>query len=149
MATQQPARIEAMIQISAPPYFPQQARIIQRQFSFESLPEVEKAAMRKRSKGGQKQIEWLMTQTRTMAETYDDVNFTPPLLGTITARTLIVFGDSDPLCPIRLACELHEAIPRSSLWVVPNGGHGPVFGLNASRFAEMAIAFLRGNSATK
>jgi len=79
-----------------------------------------------------------------MAHTYDDVNFTPPLLGTIAARTLIVFGDADLLYPVRLAFELREAIPRSSLWVVPNGGHAPVFGPYAAAFVETADAFLRG-----
>src|SRR5437667_4639894 len=74
-----------------------------------------------------------------------DVNFTPPVLGTITARTLIVFGDIDPLYPVRLAFELRESIPRSSLWVLPNAGHGPVFGPNAVRFGETANAFLRGD----
>jgi len=57
-------------------------------------------------------------------------------LGTITARTLIVFGDSDPLYPLQLALELRQSIPRSALWVVPNGGDGPVFGPNAARFVE-------------
>src|SRR6266481_3346326 len=75
MATQQPDRIIAMIAISAPPYFPAQARAIQRQFSFASLPETEQTAMRERSRGGQKQIDWLMEQTRALATTYDDVNF--------------------------------------------------------------------------
>src|ERR1041385_2752613 len=135
MATEQPDRIDAMIAISAPPYFPAQARAIQRQFSFASLSEAEKVAMRERSKGGQKQIDWLMEQAQAMAATYDDVNFTPPVLGTITAKTLIVFGDADPLYPVRLAFELHDSIPHSSLWVVPQGGHGPVFGPNAARFA--------------
>ena len=79
-----------------------------------------------------------------MAETYDDVSFTPPLLGRIEARTLIIFGDADPLYPVRLAFELRESIPRASLWIVPNGGQGPVFGANAARFAEIAIAFLHG-----
>ena len=146
MATQQPERIDAMIAISAPPYFPEQARAIQRQFSFASLTEVEQTAMRERSKGGEKQIEWLMEQTRAMAATSDDVKFTPALLGTITARTLIVFGDSDPLYPLRLALELRQSIPHSALWVVPNAGHGPVFGPNAARFVETATAFLRGQT---
>ena len=145
MAIQQPERIDAMIAISAPPYFPEQARAIQRQFSFASLPEVEQTAMRERSKGGEKQIEWLMEQTRAMASTTDDVQFTPALLGTITARTLIAFGDSDPLYPLQLALELRQSIPRSALWVVPNAGHGPVFGPNAARFVETATAFLRGD----
>jgi pimeloyl-ACP methyl ester carboxylesterase len=145
MATQQPERIEAMIPISAPPYFPTQARALQREFSFASLSDTEKTSMRERCKGGQEQIDWLFEQTHAMAETYDDVNLTPPVLGTIAARTLIVFGDSDPLYPVRLALDLREAIPRSSLWVVPNAGHGPVFGPNAARFAETAEAFLRGD----
>ena len=142
MAIQQPDRIEAMIAVSAPPYFPEQARTIQRQFSFASLNEVEKNAMRERSKGGQQQIDWLIEQTHAMANNYDDVNFTPQVLGTIKAPTLIVFGDSDPLYPVHLASDLSDSIPQSSLWIVPNGGHGPVFGPNAARFAEVAIDFL-------
>lgn len=144
MATQQPDRIEAMVVVSAPPYFPEQARAIQRQFSFDLLSETEKTAMRERSKGGQKQIDWLMTQTQSMANADDDVNFTQDVLGTISARTLIVFGDSDPLYPSRLAFELRESIPRAALWIVPNGGHGPVFGSNAKPFTERATEFLRG-----
>ena len=145
MASQQPDRIEAMIAISAPPYFPPQARALQRQYSFESLDEAEKKRMRDRCKGGREQIDWLVEQTHVMAETYDDVNFTPQLLGTIAARTLIVFGDRDPLYPVRLALELRDAIPRSSLWVIPNGGHAPVFGPYAQGFVETATAFLRGD----
>ena len=144
MAAQQPERIEAMIPISVPPYFPPQARARQRQFSFASLDEAERTRMLERCKGGQEQIDWLVEQAHAMAESDEDVTFTPALLGTITARTLIVFGDSDPLYPARLAMELHEAIPRSSLWVVPSGGHGPVFGPHAARFTETAVAFLLG-----
>ena len=39
---------------------------------------------------------------------------------------------------------MYAAIPRSYLWVVPNGGHGPVFGALAERFVETSLAFLRG-----
>jgi len=61
------------------------------------------------------------------ADSYDDVSFTPPSLATITARTLIVFGDRDPLYPAP-AMDLHAAIPRSSTRIVPGGGHAPVSG---------------------
>jgi pimeloyl-ACP methyl ester carboxylesterase len=57
---------------------------------------------------------------------------------------LIVFGDRDPLYPVSLAFELHAAIPRSHLWIVPNGGHGPVFGDAAAAFSQTALSFLRG-----
>jgi pimeloyl-ACP methyl ester carboxylesterase len=60
------------------------------------------------------------------------------------AHALIVHGDRDPLYPVHLAMEMYSAIPRSSLWIVPNGGHGPIFGEMAGSFAETALAFLRG-----
>jgi pimeloyl-ACP methyl ester carboxylesterase len=144
MATMQPARLDAMIVVSAPPYFPPQARAIQSQYSEEKLPEAERAALRRRHVHGDAQIQTLFENVRGFATDYDDVRFTPPLLGTITARTLIVFGDRDVLYPVGLAFDLHAAIPRSYLWVVPNGAHGPVFGVHAPRFAETALAFLRG-----
>jgi pimeloyl-ACP methyl ester carboxylesterase len=74
----------------------------------------------------------------------DDPNFTPPQLATISADTLIVFGDRDPLYPVSLAVELREAIPNSWLWVVPNGGHGPIFGPAASMFAATVVEFFSG-----
>jgi pimeloyl-ACP methyl ester carboxylesterase len=144
MATAQPVRIEAMVVVSAPPYFPAQARAIQAQFTEDALPASERAALRQRHKHGDQQIRALFANVKAFAADYDDVSFTPPKLATITARTLIVFGDRDFLYPVSLAFDLHAAIPRSHLWVVPNGGHGPVFGPHAARFAETALAFLRG-----
>jgi pimeloyl-ACP methyl ester carboxylesterase len=146
MAIQQPERIEAMVLVSVPPYFPEQARAIQRAFSFEALPEREQTLIRQRSQGGEKQIGWLIEQTHNMAESSDDVHFTRETLHTVQARTLVVFGDSDPLYPVELASELRRAIPDSSLWIVPNGGHGPIFGSHAARFEETATAFLAGGS---
>jgi pimeloyl-ACP methyl ester carboxylesterase len=80
-----------------------------------------------------------------LKDSYTDMNFTPPLLSRIEARTLIVHGDRDPLYPAHLALDMYNAIPRSSLWIVPNGGHGPIFGDSAPRFVETATAFLRGD----
>jgi pimeloyl-ACP methyl ester carboxylesterase len=144
MATLQPQRIAAMIVVSAPPYFPAQARAIQATFSEAMLPENERQAMRRRHVHGEDQIRSLFEQTRGFAQNFDDVNFTPPLLSTITADTLIVFGDRDFLYPVSIAFELHAAIPRSFLWVVPNGGHGPIFGPHTPAFVATATAFLRG-----
>lgn len=144
MATAEPASIESMIVVSAPPYFPEQARRLQREFSAAALGEDEMARMRRRHPRGEAQIAQLIATMRGLAERYDDVNFTPPLLTTITAETLIVFGDRDPLYPVSLAFQLYEAIPRSFLWVVPNGGHGPIFGPAAAQFVTAALEFLGG-----
>jgi pimeloyl-ACP methyl ester carboxylesterase len=56
----------------------------------------------------------------------------------------VVFGDRDPLYPVSLAVDLYAPIPKGFLWVVPNGGHGPVFGDAAPRFRETALSFLEG-----
>ena len=36
------------------------------------------------------------------------------------------------------------AIAKSSLWIVPNAGHGPIGGERWGEFAKTAEAFLRG-----
>ena len=144
MATQQPDRIEDMVVISAPPHFSERARLIQKAFSWESLSDREQTMMMQRCQGGETQIAWLIEQTHCMAESTSDVDFTPATLQRIQARTLIVFGDSDPLYPVELAIELQRGIPTSSLWIVPNGGHGAIFGPQASQFEKTALSFLNG-----
>jgi pimeloyl-ACP methyl ester carboxylesterase len=144
MATLEPERVEAMVVVSATMYFPEQARAIMRQIpaAVEQTPEAWET-MRKRHKLGDEQITALWDWTREMKDSYDDMNFTPPALSRIKASTLIVHGDRDPLYPVEMAVAMHRAIPRSALWVVPNGGHGPVFFDAAVQFAQTALAFLR------
>jgi pimeloyl-ACP methyl ester carboxylesterase len=144
MATQQPARVEAMVLVSATPYFPLQARAIMAQMTADNRTEQEWDAMRQQHKHGDEQIRALWRQGNAFKDSYDDMNFTPPHLATISARTLIVHGDRDPLYPVNMAMELHAAIPRSHLWIVPNGGHGPIFGDASAHFVATALAFLRG-----
>jgi pimeloyl-ACP methyl ester carboxylesterase len=142
MATQQPARVEAMALVSATPYFPEQARAIMRQVNPDNRTEAEWEQMRQWHKHGDEQIRALWNMANAFKDSYDDMNFTPRLLSSITARTLIVHGDRDPLYPIDMAVELYKSIPHSYLWVIPNGGHGPIFGEMADRFAEATLAFL-------
>jgi pimeloyl-ACP methyl ester carboxylesterase len=148
MATQQRHRVEAMVLVSATPYFPEQARAIMRQMTLDSHSEEEWAMMRRRHVFGDAQIEALWRQANSFANSYDDINFTTPLLSTIKARTLIVHGDRDPLYPAGIAVEMYHAIPQSYLWIVPNGGHGPIFGAASAPFAETVLPFLRGEWAT-
>lgn len=147
VVTAQPARVDAMVLVSAAPYFPEPLRRAAAQFtrdSFDRLSASERDALRRRHAGGDEQIRQLYDMTRTFATSYDDLSFTPPLLGTITARTLIVHGDRDPYYPVELALELFRGIPQSALWVVPYGAHGPIFGSMAGPFAAAALAHLAG-----
>jgi pimeloyl-ACP methyl ester carboxylesterase len=146
LAVMEPALVDAMVVVSAPPYFPEQARALQRQVSDAGISEAEREAMRARHRGGDAQIAALYAHARGFADDYTDARFTPEMLAGIAADTLIVFGDRDPLYPVALATELFAAVPRSYLWVVPNGGHGPVFGEHAGRFAETALEFFAKGS---
>lgn len=148
MATQQASRIEAMVLVSAAPYFPEQAREIMRNLSSENRSEAEWQQMRQWHKHGDDQIRALWRMGNAFKDNYTDMNFTPPYLATISARTLIVHGDRDPLYPVNLAVEMYGAIPRSYLWIIPNGGHGPIFGDMAEPFVKTALSFLRGEWAS-
>lgn len=143
MATQQPRRVSAFVHVSGTPRFPEQARQIMRTMTEETRTEAEWAEMRQRHHLGDDQIRGLWRHARAFADDGDDMNFTATTLSAITARTLIVHGDRDPLYPVELAVELLRGIPDAALWVVPNGGHGPIFGNQAAAFVETAAAFLR------
>ena len=142
MAMRQPKRVEAMVLVSATPYFPAQARTIMRQYR-DRLPPEQWEVLRRRHPAGDTQIESLLASTTAFADSYDDMNFTPPYLSTIQARTLIVQGDRDPLYPVELSVEMAKTIPRSSLWIVPDAGHGPVLGARWPEFLKTAAEFLR------
>jgi len=142
MGAMQPARVASLIAVSAPTAFPEQAKAVQRVYAESMLPDAERARLRERHKR-EGQLDTLFSQVRAMADA-GDPDFTPDVLMTITAPTLIVFGDRDPLYPVSIAFDLYQAIPNALLWVVPNGGHGPVFGPHAPRFAETALSFLAG-----
>ena len=129
MATQQPSRIEAMMHVSGTPRFPDQARAIMRMMTPDQSP--------------------LWRHAHAFAEDRTDMNFTAASLASITARTMIVHGDRDPLYPVELAVELYRAISNASLWVVPNGGHGPIFGDQAAAFVTTAGAFFADASAQR
>ncbi len=142
MASMQPERVKAMVLVSATPYFPAQARKIMRQYAA-SLTAEQRKTLLERHPGGPAQIQALMASVAAFADTIDDMNFTPPHLATIQARTLIVQGDRDPLYPVELSVEMARAIPRSALWIVPSSGHGPVIGARWAEFLKTALGFLR------
>ena len=142
IATKQPERVKAMVLVSATPYFPMQARTIMSQYG-DNLPEEQWEILRRRHPAGDAQIKAILASTKSFASSYDDLNFTPPLLSTIKARTFIIQGDRDPLYPVELSVEMSKAIPNSRLWIAPNAGHGPVVGARWSEFIQTASAFLQ------
>jgi pimeloyl-ACP methyl ester carboxylesterase len=115
LATIQPGRLDAMVVVSSVMRFPEQARAIMR---------ASPSAM-----------------VRALADDPDDMSFTPERLAAVHARTLVVYGDRDYLYPVEIGVELYRAIPRAELWVVPGGGHGPIFAEAAEDFVRASFAF--------
>jgi pimeloyl-ACP methyl ester carboxylesterase len=117
IAAQAPPRIARMILVSATTRFPAGAR----------------ATMQ--ATGGMAAL---------LAEAaQEDVDFARERLGAITADTLIVSGDRDPLYPVELAVDLYRGIPHAALYVVPGGGHSPVFLAERQAFVDRALPFFR------
>lgn len=140
VATKYPERIEAMVLIGATSYFPEQARAIMRAVARDGPPNPRDQACATR---GDTQIRELRDQFMAFQHSYDDMNFTAPFLGTIKARTLIVHGDRDEFFPVNIPVEMYRAIPGAALWIVPGGGHVPIFGRRQPQFLDLTLEFLR------
>jgi pimeloyl-ACP methyl ester carboxylesterase len=142
VATLAPERIQAMVLVSGTLHFPESARRIMAASPVDDQPPEAWEAMRARHKLGDEQILELWKQQRAFKDDYEDVNFTAAELSRITARTLVVYGDRDPLYPVEMGVAMYRAIQDSALWVVPRGGHGPIFLEAAQEFALRAVEFL-------
>jgi pimeloyl-ACP methyl ester carboxylesterase len=55
--------------------------------------------------------------------------------------TLIIWGERDPLIPVRHAYEAHERIPGSRLEIFPDAGHFPYLD-DPKRFASVVLDFV-------
>lgn len=128
MATQQPARVEAMVLVAGGHRLLNSARKYVRDTpTYENLAETQRAARLRVQPGGEAQLRSLLDAMRALADDYDDLSFTAERLSQIRARTLLVWGDRDPYYPIEVATEMHHAIPNAALWVVPFQGHFPLW----------------------
>jgi pimeloyl-ACP methyl ester carboxylesterase len=141
MATIYPNRVEAMVLDSATPYYPGQCRRAMAEFTL-TRDRIER--YRQRHPYGDEQIDLLVQQFREMKDSYDDVNFTKPLLSTIKAKTLIIHGDRDHYYPVEMATMLYESIQDSYLWIVPNTDHGVMLSEHLEEVKKKAFDFLTG-----
>jgi pimeloyl-ACP methyl ester carboxylesterase len=101
---------------------------------------------------GKAKAKLLHKQSAYFSQLYGDPSFTPDVLSTITAKTLIIHGDNDQV-PVSSAFEMYQNIPNSYLWIVPNAGHfcfPPYLVPEDERdFIRRTMAFLNGDWDTK
>ncbi len=145
MATLEPDRVEAMVLVGSGMYLPEDCRKQVGKWTADTYPEAGWDRMRQMHRHGDGQIRSLFDMLAALATGYDDPSFTPPLLSTITAKTLIVHGDRDYCFPASMAARMYDAIPNAYLWILPNAGHVPIFGERITPlFAETVLEFLGG-----
>lgn len=125
MATMDTTRIAKLILVAGTTFFPEQARKFLSGVSYESY-EGATTYMKSIHPRGEDQIKMILTQWSNMPKNYDDMNFTPPYLSTISCPTFIIHGDRDPFFPVDIPVSIYKAVPNSYLWIVPNDGHIPV-----------------------
>ena len=142
VATEEPQRLDAIVLVSATPRFPEATRALFRAAASAEHSPDEWSSMRALHVHGDDQISALWKLPRRFAEDDADMSFTAERLQNISARTLIVAGDHDPLYPVELAVELFRGIRDSLLWVVPGGGHSPIFASDRDAFVRVALPFL-------
>jgi len=143
MATSQPARIDAMVLISATSHFTDQARALFRRASYENFPRQVQQMYRECAKRGEPQIQQLVAHFRAFHDNHDDMAFTARELSTITARTLVVHGDRDRFFPVEIPLSLYRAIPEAALWIIPGGDHVPIYEATIP-FTATALGFIEG-----
>ena len=144
MATQQPDRVKAMVVVGAAPYWGERCREFMRTVNWDDKTAAEKEELRAVHRRGDEQIQAIVKQFHDFQSSYDDMNFTPPYLSTIKARTLIMHGDRDGVFPIDIPVTMYQSIPHSYLWIVPNGGHTFLHAEPHASYAEGLLRFFKG-----
>lgn len=143
MAVMAPERVASMIMVGAAPYWNEAQRQMCRDWEWEKIKDANWIKnMAQNHVNGMEQVEILIRKFHSFKDDYTSVNFTPPLLSTINAKTLIVMGEKDFL-GINLAFQMRQHIPHSYLWILPNAGHpDPVLGKNIPEFLRISKEFL-------
>lgn len=99
---------------------------------------------------GVEKAKFLTSQFWQFQKQYGDPAFTPDVLSTIKAKWLVVQGDYDEFVPLQQALEMHQYIPNSRLWIIPNGGHLPhLDDRYQAEFLKTSLEFLNGKWDTK
>ncbi len=149
LATKYPNRIDSMVVIGATTHFPEQTRKLLRNIGASPPSKEELDMLRRCASRGEAQMRELMGQFIGFKDSHEDMNLTPPYLATIKARTLIVHGDRDEFFPVAIPVEMYTAIPGSQLWIVPQGGHVPIYGARMPEFLRVTGEFLAAADGTK
>lgn len=147
LATREPDRISSMVLVGTGHRITDQTRAFARGMTMGTLKGAARDLYQSCAVRGEDQMQGLVDRFRSLVGTNtDDVNFSTVRLNSIRARTLIVHGDRDKLFPVEIPFEMYRGIPKSELWIVPGGGHPPIWGDNRPEFLRVTREFLKGTT---
>lgn len=148
MAAEQPNRIESMVLVAGAHRLCDSGRQILGGFAWDSLPEEQKGFFLQLHPGGEEQVKVIFVQLQGLADNEDDFDLSTADLAGIGTKTLLVWGDRDPIYALTDAVEMYQSMPNAGLWVVPGREHyslWPAFGGSAdaeSIFCPVVIEWL-------
>ena len=131
-----------LVLVSGTTYFADCARRIMRRAAFETLPPQVREQFVRCALRGEGQARELIIQFNNLAESYDDMDLTGAELAKIEAETFVIHGDRDEFFPVAIPVAMFEAIPKTQLWIVPNGGHCARAGASEVEFQRQVSRFL-------
>jgi len=126
-----------MIIVSASHNYNGQDNEAMKGFLFDDLPENYQKDLLSIHSQGEDQVRAMFNPNLDYKITLTDSD-----LAQINAKTLIIHGDRDALIPLEKATNMHQFLPNSSLWVVPNSGHVPISDKNLNLFNSVVTEFL-------
>lgn len=141
LAASEPQRFESLVLISTTTHFPTQARKIMRSTSLQRMPQFVREMYSECATRGEEQVRDLIAQFNALHDNHEDMNLTSLELQKITARTLIIHGDSDQFFPLEIADVMHRSIPGSTLHIFADANHAPL-GDPSLPFLDVAFPFL-------
>lgn len=137
LAVSHPERLESMVLIGVSQnYNGGENTDSDNTFSYENLPSPFIKKLKKTHYRGVSQIKALFNPNLNYEISISNEDLKP-----LNARALIVNGDRDELLGITPAIVLHENLPNSELWIVPNTGHIAITGVNQDSFLEKSSKF--------
>jgi pimeloyl-ACP methyl ester carboxylesterase len=131
MAARNPDLIESMVLISGGHLYTENAREDLRYDSFAKASEALQQYYMDIHYSDEDKIRAMFDDINYMADQIpvDEkrVPLNPDVLAGISSPVLLIWGDRDFYFPVDVAVDLHRCLPNSSLWIIPNQGHTPVW----------------------
>ena len=138
-----PERVDRLVVVGVGTAMDDEARAWVGELTLEAMPPDVAASYRACAAQGEAQAAALAAQFARFADAPGPDVFAPADLSGLEAPVLLVQGDRDVFFPVEQTVGLYRSLPAAQMWVVPGGGHVPVYGPDVP-FVATALRFLSG-----